>query len=82
MLTINQNLQRLNLRVGPHYSFQTYWGELELEDICEGLINNQSLAILDIGSNNIGIGGVRHIVNMLMVNGTLTRLHLCNKYII
>ena len=74
MLTINQHLQRLNLYV--------LGGDLELKDICEGLIKNHSLTTLQLNNNNIGNAGAKHLANMLKVNGTLTYLHLCNKYII
>ena len=71
MLAINQHLQKLRII-----------GELELEDICEGLIKNHSLTTLDIGFNNIGNEEAKHLAKMLKVNETLTHLHLSNKYII
>ena len=73
MLASNQHLQKLRIRVIK--------GELELKDICEGLIKNHSLTTLYIGYN-IGNAGAKHLANMLKLNGTLTHLHLCNKYII
>ena len=80
MLTINKHLQRLNLCVGDYPKL--YGGELELEDICKGLIKNHSLTTLDIGYNNIGNAEAEHLANILKLNGKLTHLHLRNKYII
>ena len=74
MLTINQHLHKLRIRV--------IRGELELKDICEGLIKNHSLTTLDIADNYIGNEGAKHLANMLKINETLKDLNLCNKNII
>ena len=40
------------------------------------LMENKNLTLLDIGSNNIGDDGVRHVTEGLQQNDTLTKLWL------
>lgn len=59
-----------------------HFGEIGTKKLTEALATNVYILTLNVGSNNIGDRGAKHIADMLKVNNTLKELRIYgNLYI-